>query len=379
MTTFPASIISFPLRVNGQVIDAGDINSPDNEITAVEVKVGVDNSTDPTSLDYLIKSPLSNGGGHIQTAPLGGTGQTTFMKGDILVASNSSTLTRLGVGADGLAIVADSTQTGGIVYRGVATAGQIQNQTYTYARASVISASVYGINLSQAVSILSDGQAFAIKWPTTNTTSILALSVNATGPSSVVARIKNPDGTNIAVGAIVASSIGIVEFDSVSSIFQLATTPDAGTLVGTLPVLNGGNLTNLPAPTVFNTTTSIVGTASSSSVILAHGLNRVPKMVEVVAMQGHDNGGTAHTLNQSNGMYNGSISSNVRYTITTAASGGGLTGMDNTYIVYIADSASNPTAYQRATCLVDSTNITLAFFYQPTLNGDPINMLIKSF
>lgn len=44
----------------------------------------------------------------------GGTGNTTYTKGDILVASGSSTLTKLNVGTDGQIPVADSTQTTGV-------------------------------------------------------------------------------------------------------------------------------------------------------------------------------------------------------------------------------------------------------------------------
>jgi hypothetical protein len=44
----------------------------------------------------------------------GGTGQTSYAKGDILVASGASTLTKLAVGSDGQVAVADSSQTNGV-------------------------------------------------------------------------------------------------------------------------------------------------------------------------------------------------------------------------------------------------------------------------
>lgn len=66
-----------------------------------------------------MRSANSDGGGHVQTASKGGTGQTTFTKGDLLVASSSSVLTKLAVGADGLALLADATQATGIKWGGV--------------------------------------------------------------------------------------------------------------------------------------------------------------------------------------------------------------------------------------------------------------------
>lgn len=114
MAQFPSSIIGFPTWSNDQVINADNQNSPNAEITALETKVGVDNSSVTTSLDYKVSNPLSDGGGHIQTANKGGTGQTSFTKGDILVASSASVLSKLAVGADSTILVADSSQSTGI-------------------------------------------------------------------------------------------------------------------------------------------------------------------------------------------------------------------------------------------------------------------------
>jgi len=118
MSKFPSSIISFSTKVNGAVIDAGDINSPQDEITALETKVGKDGSADTTSLDYKVTNAASGGGGHVQTANKGGTGQTSYTKGDILAASSSSVLGKIAVGADGQALIADSTATNGVRWGG---------------------------------------------------------------------------------------------------------------------------------------------------------------------------------------------------------------------------------------------------------------------
>lgn len=48
------------------------------------------------------------------TTSQGGTGQSSYTKGDLLCASGSTTLIKLGVGSDGYVVTADSTQTCGV-------------------------------------------------------------------------------------------------------------------------------------------------------------------------------------------------------------------------------------------------------------------------
>ena len=80
----------------------------------VEAVIGVDGANSVVgTMVYNIRSPASDGGGHVQTASKGGTGQTTYAKGDILIASSSSVLTKLAVGGAGqVFIVNDTTATG---------------------------------------------------------------------------------------------------------------------------------------------------------------------------------------------------------------------------------------------------------------------------
>lgn len=81
----------------------------------VEAVIGVEGSSSVVgTLQYLIKSPASDGGGHIQTANRGGTGQTAYSKGDLLIASSASVISKLAVGSDGAILTADSTQSSGI-------------------------------------------------------------------------------------------------------------------------------------------------------------------------------------------------------------------------------------------------------------------------
>lgn len=90
-------------------------------IGEIETFVGTLSSTQGT-LVYDIRSPLSNGGGHVQTANKGGTGQTSYNKGDILVASSSSVLTKLAASPSvGAVLTADPSQAVGL-YWGAAQA-----------------------------------------------------------------------------------------------------------------------------------------------------------------------------------------------------------------------------------------------------------------
>lgn len=173
------------------------------------------------TLVYDIRAAASNGGGHVQTANKGGTGQTTYTKGDMLVATSSSVLAKLAVGTNDQAILADSAQAAGIKWGGVATATTIQNQTYTYARASVMSGSVFGVVLSQSPSVLTDGLGLVVKFPAVPTSSAMALQIHTTSSGSVAARIKKTNLADPATTEIGASMIAILEFDSVSSVFQL--------------------------------------------------------------------------------------------------------------------------------------------------------------
>ena len=124
MSTFPSVITSFS---NPTPTDR--LNSPSHSsvetaqntgINAVENFVGTLSSAQGT-LMYDVRATASDGGGHVQTALKGGTGQVTYTKGDILVAQNSSTLTKVAVGADDNVIVADSSKNVGVKWGAVPT------------------------------------------------------------------------------------------------------------------------------------------------------------------------------------------------------------------------------------------------------------------
>lgn len=90
-------------------------------IEAIENFIGIDGASSIVgTLIYDVRSPASDGGGHVQSANKGGTGQTSYTKGDILVGSSSSVLTKLAVGSDGQSLIANPASPTGVIWGSVA-------------------------------------------------------------------------------------------------------------------------------------------------------------------------------------------------------------------------------------------------------------------
>ena len=82
-------------------------------LTEIQTFVGTLASTAGT-LVYDVRAAASDGGGHVQVANKGGTGQTAYTKGDILVATSASVIAKLAVGVDNQALRVDSSTASGI-------------------------------------------------------------------------------------------------------------------------------------------------------------------------------------------------------------------------------------------------------------------------
>lgn len=117
--SYPSTITAFPSPTPSSRLNSPSHSTLENlqssTITQIQAVVGL--AGDSSTLGTIIgdvRSPDSNGGGHIQTANKGGTGQISYTKGDILIAQSQSVLSKLAVGTDGLALVADSGQPAGV-------------------------------------------------------------------------------------------------------------------------------------------------------------------------------------------------------------------------------------------------------------------------
>ena len=77
----------------------------------LEAKVGVDNSSVATSLDYMLRHGSSIDPGHKHTPAYGGTGIYTYAVGDLLYASGATTLSKLADVAVGQVLVSGGVAT----------------------------------------------------------------------------------------------------------------------------------------------------------------------------------------------------------------------------------------------------------------------------
>src|SRR3990167_5097191 len=96
-------------------------NTVSSALGQVEATIGVEGANSVVgTMMYDIRSPASDGGGHVQTANKGGTGQTTYIKGNLLVASSSSVLTKVAIGGAGQALIVNDTTATGVGWGSIA-------------------------------------------------------------------------------------------------------------------------------------------------------------------------------------------------------------------------------------------------------------------
>lgn len=98
-------------------------NTVSSVLGQVQATIGVEGANSVVgTLMYNVRSPASDGGGHIQTAVRGGTGQNTFTKGDLLVATSASVISKLAVGTDNSFLKANSSVAAGVEWSSPAIA-----------------------------------------------------------------------------------------------------------------------------------------------------------------------------------------------------------------------------------------------------------------
>ena len=125
--SFPSTLSTFSRPTATSKLNSPSHSALHNTVSSalgqVEAVIGLANGS--SVLGTIIgdlRSPSSGGGGHVQTANKGGTGQTTFTKGDILVAQSASVLTKLACSnTTGDVITVDTAQATGVKWAGVSS------------------------------------------------------------------------------------------------------------------------------------------------------------------------------------------------------------------------------------------------------------------
>lgn len=236
------------------------------------------------------------------------------------------------------------------------------------------SANVIVITPSPAISAYATGQQFSFKLANTNTSAVVTLNVNAIGAkpltslngstspgvSSLVAGqmiVVQYDGTNFQVESPLATTVAPAGTPSNGDMLYVGSSAWTRLAAGTSPyVLTSGGAGAAPSwkaiPTATTTNNGTGTVSTATTVTIAHGLGRVPVLLNLWCGV---NTGTAISW----GTYNGTTQNQINFT-----SGPGFGAMDISanslgagYIGYAGESGNNYMSFQASW---DATNIYLA-------------------
>lgn len=226
---YPSTLTSFtdpnPSQKLNSPSQSSIVSNLNTAVEEVQNFIGLDGSSSTAgTLIYNIRSSDSDGGGHVQSANKGGTGQTAYTKGDILVAQSASVLSKLAIGDNGFVLTADSTATTGIKWASV-LGSRVNIKTSSVAAAftgssittTLFTSSIIGSTIGESNAIRFSGnlQNFGLRAGGTFTVNVnygantvASLVLNAS--QSVVGTKGQITGTIAGNGA--SSQIGIVQF-----------------------------------------------------------------------------------------------------------------------------------------------------------------------
>lgn len=279
--TFPSTLQAFPRPTPTDRLNSPSHSALHNTVSSalgqVEAVIGVDGANSVVgTLMYNVRSPASNGGGHVQSANKGGTGQTTFTKGDILVAQNASTISKLAVSSvTGNVLQVDPSAAVGIKW-GTAGANKLQVNTYSVLASAVgnnviFSASILGsvLGINNAIRYtghlqnLSAGTdvAFVVRYGASGgVSSVVAMTIPI---SSVVGAVGTIEGMIVGNGAVNSQK----HYMTINAMKPIANVGAEIGIQGVQGTATGSSSINSEADQTLSITTSFTSGTTLNSII----------------------------------------------------------------------------------------------------------------
>lgn len=238
----------------------------------VQAVIGTNTTSALGTIIGDLRNPLSNGGGHVQTAVKGGTGQTTFTKGDLLVATSASVLTKLAVGVDGQLLSANSSTASGVQWGGAgvnkinlnASVVSVPNAIGDF---SILSVNVPGSTLGTNNAVRATMYLSNINFATNG-----SVLVKATYGGGVIASmiLKHSNGgalnQNSVSGTLQYTILGNTATNQQRGILYLTTSPQMQSVTG-ISSVSGYNLYNMNVTSVESSANQTMGVTINPSSI----------------------------------------------------------------------------------------------------------------
>jgi hypothetical protein len=163
------------------------------------------------------------------TGVQGGTGQTTYTKGDILASPGSNTLNKLAVGSDGQVLTADAASTNGVKWAAVSAPTILTS----YLSSDFTNATTTPSNTALSVTVVSGGvYSFVLNFYANTSTSGEGCRIDVNGGSATFTNIIF--GTPFAAGGV-STSAGNAQIMTLTQTFNCALI-----IIGTIEVNAGG-------------------------------------------------------------------------------------------------------------------------------------------
>lgn len=279
--TFPSTLSTFSNPVATNSLDSPSHSSVEgaqnSTIGQIETVIGQDGGPSASSLGTVIgdlRNPDSGGGGHVQTAVLGGTGQTSFTKGDTFVAQSASVVQKLAVGADGFTLKADASETPGVKW--ATLPGKITTSLFSSAVAPGAEASVLNVTISGSTLGTSNAIRTRLYWEQerfrdANQSIIGRVQYGGNTIASIF--LQNLATTNGSVGGVCEHVIIADNATNSQNNVMLATVPDTS-MIGEL-ILDG-----------FNVATSSVESSANQTLGMTMQLSLVTGNTGAIAIKG---------------------------------------------------------------------------------------------